>query len=111
MDRARRLQLENRLLGRYFSGFRIQDLGDGPNPGVVGTLTTNSGRRYSLWIPLENFPWQAPRMYVVSPLLYDYEGDPLWERGVRSDMHLLSADEHGHVQICHYKDDHWSAEV
>lgn len=111
MELARRLQLENDLLRRHFSGFHIQDLQGGPNLGVVGTLTTNSGRRYSLWIPLRGFPGQAPRMYVVSPFLYDHKRNPLWEQGVRSDMHLLTANEHHHVQICHYQDSHWSIDV
>jgi len=111
MNLSRRLSLEDSLLRQYFHGFHIQDLAGGPNRGVVGTLTTNSGRRYSLWLPLGSFPLEAPNLYVINPLLYDYHGNPLWEQGVRSDMHVLSPDQYGHVQICHYRDSHWSPDV
>ncbi len=111
MNLERRLAIEDRLLRQHFPGFHIQDLGGGPNPGVVGTLTTNSGRRYALWIPLAHFPSSAPPMYVISPSLETYEGDLLADQGLQSDMHLLSPDEHGHVQICHHNDTYWSPEL
>ena len=111
MNDTRRLQLEDRLLRRYFSTFRIQDLDGGPNLGAVGALQTNSDRIYRLWIPLKSFPAVQPQMFVISPTLYDVHGVPLNMLGVRADMHLLSPDQHGHVQICHYNENQWRLDV
>ena len=108
---GKRLAVEERLLAKYFRGIHIQDAPDGPNPGVIGTLTTNGGSVYAVWLPLVDFPDGRPQIYVVHPKLKTYEGGLLAEEGKTSKMHTLDPNEHGHVQICHYRDAHWHSNI
>lgn len=106
-----RLLTEEEILKRYLPSFRIQNI-ETPDAGVIGCLTTNNRRSYALWIPLGNFPYGHPRMYVVKPApLMDRDGRPLADRGTSHTMHLLEPDNHGHPQICHYNDQHWHQDV
>ena len=108
----RRLEIESRILKEHFPTFRIRDPDDPDRAGVVGTLQTNSGRNYSLWIPLGRFPNEAPEMFIVRPKrLEDFRGRKLAKVENNAEMHLLSPDDHGHPQICHYNDTHWTPNV
>ena len=111
MHLKKRLKVEEQLLRKYFKGFRIQNLEEETDPGVIGVLRSNSGKRYTLWMPLEDFPDAAPPLYVVDPVLYDHDGDALGDYRPSYKMHLLSPDDHGHPRICHYDDDYWHPSV
>ena len=115
-----RIAVEQQLLSRYFKGFKIQDPGGAEELGVVGKLQTNSGNEYGLWIPLgdSEFPNAPPKMYVVEPKDLRKRPKHPWKKGKKlaklgtsHAMHLLDPDEHGHPQICHYRDDVWSPNV
>lgn len=109
---AERLRKEQALLRRYFPTFHIQFPQDPARAGVVGTLTTNAGNEYGLWIPLGAFPNEPPRMFVVSPQgLRKRRGRKLAKLGTNSNMHLLQPNEHGHPQICHHNDASWTPNI
>lgn len=109
---SKRLAMEAQLLAEYFPRFHIQSPGDPVQCGVVGMHRTNTGNEYALWIPLGNFPNEAPRMYVVSPKnLRHRSGQLLSSLGTSSAMHLLGPNEHGHPQICHYNGQYWHPKV
>ncbi len=106
---AKRLDIEARLLARYFPAFHIQFPDDPEKAAVVGTTRTNRGNDYALWIPLEDFPDSAPSLFVVWPKrLRDHGRRLLSKRGTSGDMHLLGPDRHGHLQICHCNDSYWT---
>jgi hypothetical protein len=104
----RRLKIEETLLKQYFPSFRVQDLYGGPNPGAVGKLTSQSGKQYVIFLRLGQFPDEAPRMYVVSPKLFNHRGESMTQYGASGSMHTLAADEHGNTQICHYNGRFWN---
>ena len=109
---AERLRKEQALLRTYFPTFHIQFPDDPDRAGAVGTLTTNSGREYGLWIPLGAFPNERPQMFVVKPRnLRTRLGRKLAKIGVNSAMHLLAPNEHGHPQICHHDDASWTPNI
>ena len=108
-----RLQKEQALLKTYFPTFHIQCPDDPGRAGAVGTLTTNAGNEYGLWIPLgTTFPNERPEMFVVSPKgLTNRRGKKLAKIGTDAAMHLLAPNEHGHPQICHHNDASWTPNV
>ena len=111
-ETADRLRKEQELLKTYFPSFRIQCPQDPERAGAVGTLTTNAGNEYGLWIPLGDFPNEPPGMFVVSPKdLRKRSGKKLAKIGPSADMHLLGPDEHGHPQICHHNDASWTPNI
>jgi hypothetical protein len=111
MGSMTRLQAETQALRTYFPQFKVQDP-DGPQAGVIGRMTTNSGSTYVVWLSLGAFPNEAPKMYVVSPKpLLTYDGRELASLGMSGNMHLLQPDDHGHPQICHYNDRFWHPRV
>lgn len=104
---SRRLQLEESLLKKNFGpSWRIQRV---PALGAVGTLRSNGGTEYGLWLPLDDFPDQVPSAFIVSPELRTRSGRKLPELDRR--MHTLDRNEHGHVQVCHYNRSYWAADV
>ncbi len=111
MNVRTRLDAEIEALKEYFPKFKIQDP-YGENSGVIGKLTSNSGREYVLWLALGAFPNQAPKLYVISPKpLLGYNGQPMASIGSSIAMHMWDPDEHGHPQICHYNGQFWSPNV
>ena len=108
-----RLQKEQALLKTYFPAFRIQCPDDPERAGAVGTLTTNAGNEYGLWVPLgTTFPNERPEVFVVSPKsLKNRRGKRLAKIGTDAAMHLLAPNEHGHPQICHHNDASWTPNV
>lgn len=106
-----RLDVERMFLQEKFPGFKIQDP-FGPNPGVLGSMQTNAGNTYVIWLALGDFPNVAPRMYIIAPKhLSTYSGQLLASIGASSEMHLLGPDDHGHPQICHYNGVFWHPKV
>lgn len=111
MPAMTRLQNETQALKKFFPLFKIQDP-SGPRAGVIGRMKTNRGREYVIWIPLGNFPNEAPAMYVISPKpLLMNDGRALAAIGASNDMHLRPPDDHGHPQICHYNGTFWHPKV
>jgi hypothetical protein len=109
-----RLENEKKVLRQVFPSFRIQDP-DGANGGVIGSLHSNMGNKYLIWMALGEFPNKAPKVYIIDPHpLLTLNGEPLSEinegkGSVR--MHVLPPDAHGHPQICHYNDQFWHPDV
>lgn len=112
MARSKRLEIEKQTLSAKMPWlrFRFQYLADARRSGVVCEMATNSGNSYTLWIRLRKaFPNKPPKMYVVQPKsLRDRRGRNLSSIGASHAMHLLEADENGHLQICHCDDAHWT---
>ena len=109
---AERLRKEQRLLQAYFPTFRIQLPDDPARAGAVGTMTTNAGNEYGLWIPLGEFPNEPPEMFVVAPKnLRNRRRRRLAKIGPSAAMHLLGPDAHGHPQICHHNDSSWTPNI
>jgi hypothetical protein len=107
-----RLDKEDALIKKYFTGFRIQSPGDAVYGGAIGRIQSSRNILYTLWIPLGGFPNEAPSMYIVDPkILKDYYGKLLSSYGVSSSMHLRSPDSNNNVQICHYNNQYWSPNV
>jgi len=106
-----RLDEEREALEEYFPQFRIQDP-FGPKRGVIGTLSTNGGGEYVIFLALGAFPNDAPRAYVVQPEgLTDCHGRLLSRHSMSRLMHLRQPDDYGHPQICHYNDQFWHPDV
>jgi hypothetical protein len=109
---ATRIEREEQLIGQYFPGFRIQSPDDPAYAGVIGRLLSSRNIQYTLWIPLGNFPNEAPKMYIVEPKsLKDSNGRLLSDYSANGSMHLLSPDNNRHPQICHYNGRYWSPNV
>lgn len=107
-DRARRLDTEARILARYWPTVRLQDTSGGPHPGAVGTLTTQAGHTYTLFIDLARFPMVPPPAFVVRPALKDRDGLELRRYGVNASMHVLGGGDDGRVEICHHGEHCWT---
>lgn len=102
---AERLDIERRILARYFPSFRHQA---SPAPGFIGVLKSNEGTAYTLWVPTgSGFPDRPPKIYVLSPTLKTRKGHLLSEKGASGSYHTLTPDEHGHTQICHHSPAVW----
>ena len=109
---AERLRKEEALLKAHFPTFHIQFPDDPERAGAVGTMTTNAGNEYGLWIPLGAFPNEPPEMFVVSPKkLRNRRGKKLAKIGSSADMHMLDPDAHGHPRICHHNDAAWTPNI
>ncbi len=103
MELERRLTIELAVLRQSFGEtFRYQPA----QRGVVGSITTNAGRPCYLWLDLQFFPDNYPRVFVVAPRLLTFSGAPL--SPMRHDMHTNEPDPHGNPQICHSGATAWS---
>ena len=116
MSRLERLHFEKTTLSKVPGLLRsspIQSLDDHKRCGVVCELQTDAGRRYTLWIRIgKAYPNKPPKMYVIRPKpFWDCRGRKLSSVGSSYEMHLLDPDEHGHPQICHYRDSRWTPNV
>lgn len=110
----RRLVVEDQILRSYFPNFRVQFPAVGVSGGAYGYFLSNSGKKYTLWIPLENFPQAPPSCYVLEPTLLTYWGTLFTDYQVSARMHTLSPARIGDklcVKICHYHDVVWTPEV
>lgn len=105
-----RVFIETQAIAQFFSQFEICDLmGD---PYFLGWVYTSSGGMYKLHLQLlQDFPYRAPVLYVVSPWT-------LWMHGHRKtinslgDSHAYHVRDNGNtgcVKICHtYR---WDASI
>lgn len=101
-----RLAVEKKILQKYFPTFYWVDPTDSSKTKIEGDLKTNVGNKYKIrvYIP-SDFPNSIPDMIVLSPYpLRGYRRRDLKEHGTSSNMHTLSPDAYGYVQICHYRD-------
>lgn len=111
MKYTTRLDLEKEGLHKLFPSFRIQDP-YGANGGVIGTLYSNNGNRYVIWLALGGFPNKAPKLYIIEPdPLLMHDGTLLSKLPSSHQMHLLEPDDYGHPQICHYNGQYWHPSV
>ncbi len=77
-----------------------------------GVATTNSGRKYTLYLFIpSNFPYARPSLYITDPRpLLMHNGQSLASLGTSHAMHTLSPT-NGCVQICHWRDERWHSSV
>jgi hypothetical protein len=78
-----------------------------------GTATSNSGRRYGLYVILPTgYPNSRPSMYLTDPIpLLAYDGSRVTSAGVSHNMHTLAPSPQGHVQLCHWRDNRWHGQI
>ena len=112
-EQHQRLALEHRLLQQEgFGQFSIYwDQNDATYHGE-GVATTNSGRKYTLYLVIpNNFPYERPSLYITAPLpLLTYYGRSLSDLGYSHDMHTLPSS-NGCIQICHWRDARWHSSI
>lgn len=106
MMTPQRLQLELHYLeARFPNRFIFRDM-DTDQPYLDCSVKSNTGHNYRLKITLSGFPAEKPKVYITHPKpLLGYDGVKMADKGVSSELHMLSPDENDHVQICHYNAD------
>jgi len=109
--RGKRLAVEQAVLAKYWPMVHMQDCPSGPNPGVVGTLRTQNGNTYTIFVDLARFPNVPPPAWVVAPTLLDSNGSELTSWGVSEPMHILGGNATKGVQICHHGEHHWTTSL
>lgn len=114
LSQRQRLAAEYQILqNEGFSQFSVTHQPAYDSYYASGIATTNSGRRYSLWIPIPNgYPAERPKLYVLDPHpLRLYSGAPMSSLGVSHAMHTLTPHDQGYVQICHWRDNRWHSGI
>lgn len=113
-DQQQRLLLEHRILQQEgFSQFSVYRHEATDSYSASGTTSSNSGRRYTLYIPIPaGFPFQRPPMYLTDPLpLYAADGRRVSSFEVSHEMHTLTPLANGAVQLCHWRDNRWHSNI
>jgi hypothetical protein len=108
-----RLGLEHAILQQQgFAQFGVYFYKDTDSYNAYGYATSNSGRRYFLWMPIPSgFPEQRPPLYITDPRpLLDASGRSIVSLGISHYMHTL-APQGDWVQICHWRDDRWHSGI
>ena len=105
---AQRYQAELTILRRKLTPnlYKFTDW-DKPTAHVVMAARTNRGNIYTLYIPLDGFPQDIPKVFVTK-MLHAKNGAPL--NGPSAAMHTLPS-ENGWTRLCHYGYDSWIANV
>ena len=101
-EQCYRLAYEKKLIEKYMPGFQFHDpKGD---TYILGWAATNDGGRYQVRVDLPgNYPYSAPRVYIVSPkTLQKHGGGNINSEGTTHCFHTLSNGHEGCVQICHF---------
>lgn len=115
MDQRKRLAMEHQILQREgFEQFGVYHDSARDSYYAVGVATSNSGKRYSLYIPIPSgFPTQRPPLYITEPHpLLMADGTQISRLGVSHQMHTLAPwDSNGWVQICHWRDSRWHSGI
>ena len=96
---SQRFAAENTILNRYLTPnlFKFHDVGT-PKEHLVMGARTNRKNIYRLYIPLDGFPLNKPKVFVTQRLK-DKWGNIIADYS--ASMHTLGA-ENGWTQICHY---------
>lgn len=113
-DQRNRLAIEHQILQREgFSQFSVYHDRTRDTYYASGVATSNSGKRYSLYIPIPaGFPTQRPPLYVTDPHpLLMVDGKRISQLGVSHSMHTLTPRDNGTVQICHWRDSRWHSGI
>jgi ubiquitin-protein ligase len=114
-NQRQRLYLEHVSLQREgFDQFDVYQYRATDTYEASGVATSNSGRKYSLHIPIPSgFPNTRPAMYLTEPypLLMADGRTTVSSLGVSHAMHTLTPTSSGLVQICHWRDDRWHAGI
>lgn len=113
-DQRRRLALEHKVLQEEgFDQFSVYWYRSTDSYEASGVASSNSGRAYSLAIPIPSgYPQQRPPMYLTDPCpLLMADGSRISALGTSHNMHTLSPSSSGQVQICHWRDNRWHSGI
>jgi hypothetical protein len=113
-EQRQRLALEHQILHQEgFTQFSVYWYQSTDTYEASGVTSSNSGRAYSLSIPIPSgFPYQRPPMYLTHPLpLYMADGTRVSSLGVSHQMHTLAPCSNGYVQLCHWRDARWHSNI
>ena len=113
-DQRTRIVLEHHALQREgFDQFSVYQDRSYDTYWASGIQATSSGGRYKFHIPIPSgYPSQRPQLYVTEPHpLRAYDGRLVSSFGISHEMHTLSPDSNGYVQICHWRDGRWHAGI
>ncbi|GDX83930.1 hypothetical protein LBMAG42_57410 [Deltaproteobacteria bacterium] len=100
-----RLAAERKILCNTFPACSLDTTGT----LVLGTLTANSGRCYSVRLEVPaTFPDAHPEAYITAPILYDRAGRKLAAAGASNVMHTYTSDGDW-VQVCHGHPERWDS--
>jgi len=113
-EQRQRLYVEHETLQREgFTQFSVYQNKDTDRYYASGYATSNSGRRYGLYIAIPNgYPHARPMMYVTDPLpLLMSDGRKLASLGLSHYMHTLEPSSNGMVQICHWRESRWHSGI
>lgn len=104
-DQRDRLAVEKRILDKYFPG-RTRWIDPTGQTKVEVNMTSNSNVQYLLRVYLTvDFPNACPRLAVVSPKLYQRNGEPLPE--CVTEFHTLESIDQSPT-ICHFQPLWWT---
>jgi hypothetical protein len=113
-EQRQRLALEHQILQQEgFTQFTVYHFASTDTYEASGTTSSNSGRRYSLSVPIPTgFPYERPPMYLTEPFpLYMADGNRVSSLGVSHQMHTLTPSQSGFVQLCHWRDARWHSNI
>lgn len=113
-EQRQRLYIEHETLQREgFTQFSVYHDKTSDSYYASGYATSNSGRRYGLYITIPSgYPFHRPLMYVTDPVpLLMRDGRKLASLGVAHAMHTLGPSSNGMVQICHWRDARWHSGI
>jgi hypothetical protein len=114
LQQRQRLGLEHQILqNEGFTQFGVYHRASDDTYYASGIATSNSGRSYSLWMPIPpGYPTQRPQLYLSEPSpLRMANGAAMSSLGVSHAMHTLTPHASGYVQICHWRDARWHAGI
>jgi hypothetical protein len=113
-EQRQRMVLDHEILQREgFDQFSVYINRPTDSYYAAGTATSNSGRRYYLYVPIPSgYPWERPPMYLTDPCpLRMADGTAITTLGVSHQMHTLEPSSNGWVQVCHWRSGRWHSGI
>ena len=108
-EQRKRLAYEKSLLRKFNmeDDFFFANPTDNTACELIGNICTSYGKIYNIRFRIAGFPYRCPEAYIISPIMYDYQGKMLIDYGTSHAMHLLSPN-NNEVHLCLFKSDYWS---
>lgn len=113
-EQRKRLELEHAILqSEGLTQFSVYLDRSADTYTASGRTFSNSGRQYQLWISIPSgYPISRPPMYLINPLpVLMADGTRLSSLGLSHNMHTLAPLNNGMIQICHWREDRWHADI